>query len=464
MHRLSAEVCVIGGGPAGAVFARQAALLGHDVLLIDRASSQRSRIESVSPGARTLLESIGISLHGRAAGRPIYASLVRWSDAVPETIVFPTGATPILVDRQCFDDFLRTAAADAGVRVIRPAAVTRMHRPAMGLEVTFQEGQQQYVVGTRFVVHASGRSSRFTRLRDLSSCRVVALHGTWPSERAFDRGTILDRSSAGWCWGSSLSAGGGAQAIGFVPAERLRASRGIVDRAAVYRELIESMPLAAELMSRNGPESLEVRDAGAMAAADAIGEDFIRIGDASFTVDPLSSAGVQSAIQSAITGSIVVHTMLRQDRSTDLAIGFYQDARRRSIRHHRELAAMFYADGSRVPSSSDMARRGQGSPSAARPHRVRNTKVVLSHDTMFSDTPCIADDYVTMARGVCHPRLNGPVVFVDGIEIAPWLSTLTNATPMDAVMKTWADAFGTTRAQRLLNWVVDYGLLVPNGA
>jgi flavin-dependent dehydrogenase len=342
MRRLASEVCVIGGGPAGAVIGTLLARLGHDVLLIDRSASGGSVIESLTPAVRPLLDSIGIPLRGRAAGRPVRTSLVRWSDAIPQVVAFPDDAAPLLVDRVCFDDALRRAAIGAGARLMCPAHATRVRRHAADWEVTITNGARERAVTSRFLVDASGRSSRFGGSRESRSARVVALHGIWPDARMFDQDMMLARSGLGWCWGSVMPGECGAQAIAFVLADRLRRV-GTVDRRALYRHVIASMPLAAALTSRSALGSLRVRDASISVAPPVIDEHFIRIGDASATVDPLSSTGVQRAIQSAISGSVAAHTILTRPRATAAALREYRLAQRRSARHHAAAAAAFYA-------------------------------------------------------------------------------------------------------------------------
>jgi flavin-dependent dehydrogenase len=342
MPRLASDVCVIGGGPAGAVISTLLARLGHDVLLIDRSASTRSVIESLTPAVRLLLDSIGIHVRGGAAGRPVRTSLVRWSDALPHVVAFPDDAAPLLVDRARFDGALRRAAIGAGAQLMCPAHATRVRRHAADWEVTITDAARERAVRSRFLVDASGRSSRFGGSRESRLPRVVALHGIWPDARMFDHDMMLDRSRLGWCWGSVMPGERGAQAIVFVPADRLR--RVVTgDRHALYRQVIASMPLAAALTSGSALGSLRVREASVSAAAPAIEEHFIRIGDASATVDPLSSAGVQRAIQSAIGGSVAAHTILTRPTATAAALREYRLAQRRSARRHLAAAVAFYA-------------------------------------------------------------------------------------------------------------------------
>ena len=64
-----ADVCVIGAGPAGSIFAARMAQLGHQVHLIERKRFPRSHLgESLSPGVMTLLTAADMHRDGRGGG------------------------------------------------------------------------------------------------------------------------------------------------------------------------------------------------------------------------------------------------------------------------------------------------------------------------------------------------------------------------------------------------------------
>ena len=57
------DVCVVGGGPAGAAVATQLARCGRDVVLLERHAFPRPHIgESLTPGTNIVLEKIGARL------------------------------------------------------------------------------------------------------------------------------------------------------------------------------------------------------------------------------------------------------------------------------------------------------------------------------------------------------------------------------------------------------------------
>ena len=64
-----ADICVIGAGPAGSVFAARMAQLGHHVHLIERQRFPRTHLgKSLSPGVMTLLAAADMHETDRSGG------------------------------------------------------------------------------------------------------------------------------------------------------------------------------------------------------------------------------------------------------------------------------------------------------------------------------------------------------------------------------------------------------------
>src|SRR3954466_7260071 len=80
---LETDVCVLGGGPAGASFALRLATLGYRVCVIERETFPRAHVgESLTPGIWPLLDALGMREAMAGSGfLPSTEALVRWSEA-----------------------------------------------------------------------------------------------------------------------------------------------------------------------------------------------------------------------------------------------------------------------------------------------------------------------------------------------------------------------------------------------
>src|SRR5205809_71016 len=83
---IQTDVCVIGGGPAGSTLAAQLSVLGNRVVLLERAEFPRKHLgESLTPGVRPLLESIGAGeVLERAGAFAVESVLVNWDGGLRE--------------------------------------------------------------------------------------------------------------------------------------------------------------------------------------------------------------------------------------------------------------------------------------------------------------------------------------------------------------------------------------------
>ena len=154
-------------------------------------------------------------------------------------------------------------------------------------------------------------------------------------------------------------------------------------------------------------------------------EDSIKVGDAALALDPLSSSGVQKAIQSALAGSVVVNTLLQRPRAQALARQFYRESLSEASTRHRAWArghyaqvaasrtARFWRERAAAASSPDTA------PPGAEATVPPDAPLRLSPAVDIVELPCVVDRFIEERPAVRAPSLGAPVAYLGDLELAP---------------------------------------------
>lgn len=197
-----------------------------------------------------------------------------------------------------------------------------------------------------------------------------------------------------------------------------------------------------------------------------------RLGDASYSLDPLSSAGLHVAIGSALHASAAMHTQLVHPDREPLVRRFYEEARRTEISRHQAWAAELHAT-CRWRSHPFWQRRAitPAAPPTLPPPMPEeavaldpaSAHVALAPGVALAEMPCIAGEVIEARLGVTSRSHDRPFVWVGGIAIAPLVAPLVTRpmTPAELIA-TWRDV--TAERQRaLLDWLLREHILRPIG-
>jgi flavin-dependent dehydrogenase len=390
------EVLVVGGGPAGSTIALRLAQLGHHVCLVEAKDFPRHHIgEALSPGVGALLEFLGLTDAARDVGGLVFdAADICWgADSYERKPMDPRGFT---VDRGRFDAHLLAAAQAQGAVLLQPAVAVEHVRTPTGWCVTCRDREKTFSIRANVLVDATGRRGFLPKSRTQTSPPTAALFGYWIGFGLPSRPRIL-AGPGQWYWGSPVP-GSRFNAMMFIDRRDLRRRRG--SAAQHYRDGIAALELGADAMAGD----VSGCDATCYIDGRCAGADCLKVGEAAFAIDPLSSSGVQAAMQSALAGSVAVHTALLRPSSAIIAGSFYADhVRHVSIRHSR-MSAKHYAEH----------RRHADLPF------WRSRSNVVEHDAApdpgfdIRFVPCAVDDFVELRPALCHASLPRPVAFVGG--------------------------------------------------
>ena len=194
----------------------------------------------------------------------------------------------------------------------------------------------------------------------------------------------------------------------------------------------------------------------------------IQVGEASFTIDPLSSQGVQAAMISALHGGAVVHTLLAYPAYRTAALDFYRARQQERVQQHSAWAAEFYA---RQPVFQDrpfwMARAQ--SPHAAvaprtspaHPALAADCRIRLSKDARFIETPALRGDIIAPVLSLTHPALTRPVAYLGDTEVSPLLALIADGQSVQGILECWSRSIPRETGWQILQWVAARGIVEP---
>ena len=196
----------------------------------------------------------------------------------------------------------------------------------------------------------------------------------------------------------------------------------------------------------------------------------IKIGEAAFTLDPLSSTGVEAAMRFSLQTAIAVHTMLT-DGNPGVAKAFYENKLADAVASHSRWTSDYYKQAATshspfpfwekrrdfrteaLPVINDFTalikrrltqesppRYATGPPAVPIDPLIRflwDKPVRLSGQLAFSSEFAVTGDRVEIRRALQHPNLSRPLIYLNQIEIPPLLNALSEGATYGTAIETW---------------------------
>jgi flavin-dependent dehydrogenase len=301
-----ADAVVFGGGPAGAAVAIKLASLGRQIVLLERRSVYANAGEVLSPEIRNSLQHLGIwedflSTQPKAA-HGIWSA---WGSDRPlarDFIGNPYGPG-WCVDRRQFDRLLLAAAERAGVLVVNEFDKLEVrHADHSWCINNRRSGQEALSIEARFAVDATGRTGALARAAGVRRRNVdclVALIATLAAPRATaecDDVLLIESVPMGWWYSTTLPEG---DLVAAFMTDSDFVQQASCSAGEMWSSALRSAPLTESRTEGYERRSFKVRDARSGALDRAGCRDWVAVGDAASTIDPLSGRGVTRAMQSA---------------------------------------------------------------------------------------------------------------------------------------------------------------------
>lgn len=443
------DVVVLGGGPAGCATALRLARLGHRVTLVERGGARKPHEgESLAPSVALALR----ALDGDADANP----------AGPDAAAAGTGHR--VTDRAAFDAALRAQARAADVRVVTDHADEPQPWDAdgsAGWRVPLRHGADLHA---RAVVDARGRRARLPATGARTMALAVHLQG--PGADGAGAAAEVATFEDGWVWLAPL-APGRQVAVLFLDAS---AAAGLPaaarERGALAR--LAACPALAQRLRGTRCLGVHASDATPRAAADpAPSPRWLRVGDAAFTLDPLSAQGVAAALRSGLQAAACLHTALRRPAQQGLAQAFHRQACARVVAAHAATAQAFHAEGLARWGTDFWRQRSGGLRATEEPPGAwpePGARVRCHPQLQAVQAPALVGDFIEARPALIAPGWDGPVAWLAGQPLQAWLPEALarpEGLPLGALVQAWRERHGTERTAAAWPWLWQRRAVVP---
>lgn len=284
----SFDVAVIGAGPAGSVCARVLAQHGLDVALFGRLVHEAHRTgELISSGTRAHVPEID-----QLDGVQVKFSNTAWEDRTEiRDLVLLTGRPSITAVRPALDQVLLSGACRAGAAHFQTPVVS-CARTAASWQIRALD--RDTAISAAFVIEATGRRGRslaYADARRLYLDRLVVIWRLVAADGTSDDTMDLAACAQGWWYRVPSTCGRHFLALAtdadlLPPGDK----EGFFTSSSIGARFEAQVALGARITP------LQVADARTSVRWPQSGPGWMPVGDAAYSLDPLSGDGVARAI------------------------------------------------------------------------------------------------------------------------------------------------------------------------
>jgi hypothetical protein len=238
--------------------------------------------------------------------------------------------------------------------------------------------------------------------------------------------------------------------------------------------LLAESPLLARHVNGEPIRLITGHDATPYRANSFAGPGFVRIGDAAVTLDPLSSQGVQTALSTALQGSLVAHTVLTVPANTTAAVGFYESRGAELVARHQRQTAQLYSQQTVHPHTDFWRRRSVAAESGSidayvtPQHRhitvdlATTIQYRLGNEARLVVLPAATGDIISLQPSLVHPSLERPLTYLDDLPVAQLLSGFGDeGSAVPDVINRFSESHARRKYEHAIRWLIALGVLIP---
>ncbi|MCC9033023.1 NAD(P)/FAD-dependent oxidoreductase [Chryseobacterium sp. Ch-15] len=418
------DICVIGAGPAGSSVAIELLKLGYKVCILEKADFPRHHVGiCFSQSIFTIANFLGIEEALQKSVLWKRESIhLKWQ----QPKVIEVEQPGIHVDRGILDLELLTLAKSHGACIFQPVSQVDVLENQTEWIIKCIYDNEQIHIRAQFVVDATGRGGTIFKQNPIKfQPNLLAIHATWKVKSQPSSDGYMEALPDGWSWGAYLGNNTLLLSV-YTDAAILKNSDTTIK--SYYLDKIKQIESLKGIQLEDLDSKIEVCDASSYYHKNVIGDNYIKIGDAAFTVDPLSSQGVFLALSSAFCVSRTVRTILDATKDCVLAKEFYQNFIKDRVESFKERIPLEYQ---KVSSFSENTFWKERNNSDAQPHLKEEVAVenidlsqpfILNPEAKFVTVPILGNDFIEPSLAISLNKKR-PIAFVNGVSIIDFLKT-----------------------------------------
>ncbi len=353
---LSADVLVVGGGPAGAAAATEGARRGLDVIVVDKAAFPRDKCcgDGLTTGALRHLEALGLDPSTVESWRPIEDVTVRTPSGRHCRFPLPghdgergpAGLFAAVARRAELDHALLAVGRGAGATVLEGHELTAVGQHGTGVSATVIGHDVELSIEARYLIAADGM---WSPTRKLLGRAVPGYRGDWHAFRQYFVNVSGQASRdllvwfepdllPGYAW--SFPVGSHAANVGF--GIQRRSGRSVQVMKSLWPEIL-SRPHVVEAL---GPGAVAEGSHRAWPIPAKLGGlpmtdgRVLFAGDALGAADPMTGEGIGQALE---TGRAALAAVAERWTDPDAVTARYRSELERGMRNDHRMASALSA-------------------------------------------------------------------------------------------------------------------------